>query len=139
VVTSNFTSLDSKFNGKTVSDIFFNIVQPGFTIGAISGNTDETGTTRTFTVKLNSPPTSNVTIDIISADTNEVTIQSSSTLTFTPANWNTNQTVTVKGEDEGTLDGDQLVLIMLQPAMSSDPSYNGLDPSDITVINLDND
>lgn len=139
VVTSNFTSLDPKFNGKTVSDIFFNIVQPGFTIGAISGNTDETGTTRTFTVKLNSPPSANVTINIVSANTSEVTIQSSATLTFTPANWNTNQTVTVKGEDEGILDGDQSVLIMLQPVVSSDPSYNGLDPSDITVINLDND
>ncbi len=139
VVTSNFASLDTKFNGKTVSDIFFTIVQPGFTIGAISGNTDETGTTRTFTVKLNSPPTANVIINLVSADTNEVTIQSAATLTFTPANWNTNQTVTVKGVDEGNLDGDQSILIQLQAATSADPSYNGLDPADVTVINLDND
>jgi hypothetical protein len=139
VVTSNFASLDTKFNGKTVSDIFFNIVQPGFTIGAISGNTDETGTTQTFTVKLNSPPTANVIINLVSVDTNEVIIQSAATLTFTPANWNTNQTVTVKGVDEGNLDGDQSVLIQLQAATSADPSYNGLDPADVTVINLDND
>ncbi|HMX35431.1 MAG TPA: hypothetical protein PKC66_24570, partial [Leptospiraceae bacterium] len=138
-VTSNFASLDTKFNGKAVSDIFFTIVQPGFTIGTISGNTDETGNTRTFTVRLNSPPTANVSIDVISTNTNEVTIQSAATLTFTPANWNTNQTVTVKGVDEMDLDGDQSVLIQLQPATSADTSYNGLDPADVTVINLDND
>ena len=91
-------------------------------------------------VKLNSPPIGKCNNKYrLLTNTSEVTIQSSATLTFTPANWNTNQTVTVKGEDEGILDGDQSVLIMLQPVVSSDPSYNGLDPSDITVINLDND
>lgn len=139
VVTSAFTSTDSKFSGKAVSDIFFTVVQPGFTVSAISGDTDETGTTRTFTVKLNSPPTANVSINLISTDTNEVTILSGATLTFTPLNWNTNQTVTLQGMDDTILDGDQTITIQLQAATSSDPSYNGLDPNDITVINLDND
>jgi hypothetical protein len=139
VVTSVFTSTDTKFNGKAVSDIFFTIVQPGFTVSAISGDTDETGTTRTFTVKLNSPPTANVSINLISTDTNEVTILSGATLTFTPLNWNTNQTVTLQGMDDTILDGDQTIAIQLQAATSSDASYNGLDPNDVTVINLDND
>jgi hypothetical protein len=139
VVTSAFTSTDTKFNGKAVSDIFLTIVQPGFTVSSISGDTDETGTTRTFTVKLNSPPSANVSINIISTNTNEATILSGANLTFTPANWNTNQTVTVQGVDDATLDGDQTILIQLQAATSGDTSYNGLDPNDVSVINLDND
>lgn len=139
ISTSVFASADTKFNSKAVSDIFFSIVQPGFTISAISGNTDETGTTRTFTVKLNSPPSANVVVNVASLNTNEVIVQSGAVLTFTSANWNTNQTVTVKGVDDGDLDGDQTVVIDLQAAVSTDTSYSGLDPANVTVINLDND
>jgi large repetitive protein len=137
--TSNFTSLDPIFNGRTTNDAFFNIVQAGFTVSAISGDTDETGTTRTFTVRLNAPPTSNVTINLNSLNTNEVIITSATSLVFTPANWSTNQTVTVQGVDDGVIDFDQTTRIELLPAVSSDSSYNGLDPSDVTVINIDND
>ncbi len=139
LLTSAFSSADMKFQGKTVEDVFFNIVQAGFTIGSISGNTDETGTTRTFTVKLNSPPAANVVVSIASTNTNEVIVQSNSTLTFTSANWNTTQTVTVKGVDDLEVDGDKSVRIELLPAVSTDISYNGLDPVDVIVINLDND
>ena len=41
--------------------------------------------------------------------------------------------------DDTILDGDQTIAIQLQAATSSDASYNGLDPNDVTVINLDND
>ncbi len=137
--TSNFSSLDLIFNGRTTNDIFFSIVQAGFAVSAISGDTDETGTSRTFTVRLNAPPTSNVTINLNSLNTNEVIITSPTTLTFTPANWSTNQTVTVQGVDDGILDGDQTTTIQLLLASSSDLSYNGLDPNDVNVLNIDND
>lgn len=137
--TSNFTSLDPIFNGRTTNDVFFNIVQAGFTVSAISGDTDETGGTRTFTVRLNAPPTANVTINLNSLNINEIIITSPTTLTFTPANWSTNQTVTVQGVDDGILDGDQTTTIQLLPAISTDTSYDGLDPNDVNVLNIDND
>ena len=137
LATTNFTSTDSKFNGKTTADVFFNIVVPGITIGTPSGPTDETGTLRTFTVKLNSPPTANVTVNVVSLNTSEVIITAGATLTFTPSNWNTNQTVTFAGVDDGDLDGDQTVTIQLT-CSSADTSYDTLSTT-VNVINIDND
>jgi large repetitive protein len=139
LTSTNFASTDPKFSGKATNDVFYSIVQAGFTVSAISGDTDETGTSRSFTVRLNAPPTANVTINLSSLNTSEVIITSASTLTFTPANWNTNQTVTVQGIDDGILDGDQTVVIDLQPASSGDASYNALDPANVNVLNIDND
>jgi len=55
--------------------------------------TDESGATAQFTVGLNYVPTANVTIGLASSDVTEGTVSPSS-LTFTPANWQTPQTVT---------------------------------------------
>lgn len=135
--TSNFTSTDTKFNGKTTADVFFNIVTPGITTGTPSGPTAETEISRTFTVRLNSPPSANVTISVVSLDTSEVIITGGATLTFTPSNWSTNQTVTFKGVDDMELDGDQTVTIQLT-CTSSDPNYNSMSTT-VTVMNIDND
>lgn len=139
LATSNFSSTDTKFHGKATADVFFNIVQPGFVVSATSLTVAESGSTASFTVRLSAPPTSNVTINIVSTNTNEVTIVSGATLTFTPANWNTNQTVTVQGVDDGDFDGDQTITVDLQPAISADPAYNNLDPPNVNVTNIDND
>ena len=69
---------------------------PGFTISAISGNTTEAVGTATFTVVLKTQPTANVTLPISSSDLTEGTVSTAS-LTFTSANWNVAQTVTVTG------------------------------------------
>ena len=77
----------------------------GFTIAQTGGSTAvaETGTTDTFTIVLNAQPASNVVFAITSSDTGESTV--TSTLTFTNANWNTAQTVTVTGVDDNLIDG----------------------------------
>ena len=79
----------------------------GFTIVELDGSTDvdESGTTDTFTVVLDAQPTSDVVIALTSSDTGEATISGS--LTFTPANWDTAQTVTITGADDLTVDGTQ--------------------------------
>lgn len=92
----------------------------------------------TFTVKLNSQPMSNVTIPISSNDTTEGTV-STSELTFTAANWSVLQTVTVTGVDDLIVDGNILYTIIIGAATSSDLSYNGLNPADVGLTNLDND
>ena len=108
----------------------------GFTVSSISGNTTEAGGTATFTVKLSIQPTANVTIGVSSSDTTEGTV-SPSLLTFTSANWNANQTVTVTGVNDSLDDGNQSYTVVLAAANSSDSGYSGLNPNDVSVTNTD--
>ena len=67
--------------------------------------TTEAGGTATFTVVLTSAPTGDVTINLSSSDTDRGHGRPAS-LTFTAANWNVAQTVTVTGVDDALVDGD---------------------------------
>jgi len=109
---------------------------PGFIVGSISGNTTEEGTTATFTVALLSSPVADVSISISSSDTTEGTVDKAS-LTFSAANWNMAQTITVAGFDDGIVDGDQNYAIILAAATSGDGNYNGLKPDNVTLTNID--
>lgn len=76
-------------------------------ITAVSDNlTDEDGDTLTFDVTLATEPTGDVVITVVSSDTGEAIVDSA-TLTFTSANWNIAQTVTVTGVDDVLSDGAQ--------------------------------
>ena len=87
---------------------------------------------------LNSQPTANVTIGLSSNDTTEGTVSPAS-VTFTTANWNTPQTVTVTGVDDLFDDGDIAYSIVTAAATSSDGTYNALNALDVSVSNTDND
>ena len=60
----------------------------GFSLSKTTASVNESGTTDTFTLVLDSKPASNVEIAVSSADTGEVML-SPTTLTFTSSNWNT--------------------------------------------------
>lgn len=133
------------------SDLNFNNINPvdikainrdndsaGFSIGAISGNTTEDGGSATFTVRLNTSPTASVTISLTSNDLTEGTVSPSS-LTFSSANYSTPQTVTVTGVNDSIVDGDITYSVATGAASSSDSDYSGMNPSDVLVINTDND
>lgn len=112
---------------------------PGFTVTPTSGLvTTEAGGMASFTVALNAPPTANVVIPIATSDASEGTVSASS-LTFTPTNWSTPQTVTVTGVDDAIYDQDIAYTIVLSAATSADPNYNGLNPTDVAITNRDND
>ncbi|MCW2920456.1 MAG: hypothetical protein JWL76_330 [Thermoleophilia bacterium] len=67
-----------------------------------STDVDEGSTSDTYQVRLQSAPTANVTIDITGGpDASTTPVQ----LTFTPANWNTPQTVTVNGTPDFVVEG----------------------------------
>ena len=100
--------------------------------------TTEAGGQATFTVRLDSPPTADVTIPVSSSNTTEGTVPTSS-LTFNTANWNVPQTVTITGVDDVATDGNVAYTIVLGAATSTDPLYNGVNPSDVSVSNTDND
>ncbi|MCC6999079.1 MAG: hypothetical protein IT370_30985 [Deltaproteobacteria bacterium] len=84
----------------------------------------------TFTVRLNQMPSSNVTVNLASANTMAATIMGSSTLTFTSANFATPQTVSVLAvSDDNT-----------QPEMTTiNVTSAGLDPRSVTVNVTDDD
>ena len=74
---------------------------------------------------LNTQPTADVTIALSSSDTTEGTVGPAS-LTFTTANWNVAQTVTVTGVDDAVVDGAVGYTIVTAAAVSTDPNYTGV-------------
>ncbi|MFO0837235.1 MAG: Calx-beta domain-containing protein [Phycisphaerae bacterium] len=142
IVTAPAVSTDPSYSGLNANDVSVTNIDndsPGITVNPSGGLvTTEAGGTALFSIVLNSQPTANVTISLSTSDPTEGVV-APVTLTFTPANWNTPQTVTVTGVDDALVDGDVLYTIVTAPAASSDPSYNGLNPSDVSVTNIDND
>ncbi|MBO6662228.1 Calx-beta domain-containing protein [Roseivirga sp.] len=113
----------------------------GFTITETAGSTEitEAGGTDSFDVVLDAEPLSDVVISITSGDTGEGTV-SASTLTFTTANWNTAQTVTVTGVDDDIIDGTQSFNITLAVEdASSDDVYDAVADQIVNVDNSDDD
>src|SRR5690606_7728727 len=91
--------------------------------------TSETGDTATFTVVLDTQPSADVDIALGSSDATEGTVAPAG-VTFTVANWNIPQTVTVTGVDDNEDDGDIAYEIVTAAATSADANYNGIDPDD---------
>ena len=111
----------------------------GFTVAPTTGlTTTEAGGTATFTVVLDSQPTVDVVIGVSSSDTGEGTV-SPDTLFFATSEWDQAQTVTVTGVNDDVDDGEQMYIIELAAAVSTDPNYSGVDPDDVSVSNTDND
>ena len=114
----------------------------GFTVTETGGDTTvaETGTTDTFDVVLDAQPESDVVISVTSGDTGEASV-SPATLTFTNANWNVAQTVTVTGVDDGaTVDGNQTTTVTLSVVDgSSNDSFDPLGDQTVSVVTQDND
>ena len=129
-LTHSITNIDNETSGVTVSST--NIT------------TDEAGSTSTFSVKLVTKPSKDVTINLRSTDPGEGVI-SASKLTFTGSNYSTAQTVTVTGIDDTLADGSQTFTVQLFPITGSGSGYDqdnngsGFDPDDVTVVNTDNE
>jgi hypothetical protein len=110
----------------------------GIVVSAPSGPTSEAGTTATFTISLASQPTSDVTVTLSAGDPTEGAVEPAA-ITITPDAWSTARTVTVTGVDDLVDDGDVAYTVVTSPASSADPLYEGRDPADVTVTNLDDD
>ncbi len=124
---------------KSASATLTTTAAAGVTVTPTSGLvTTEAGGTAQFTVVLNAAPSSPVTIGLASSDTTEGTVAPAA-LTFTTADWNTPHVVTVTGVNDDVADGNVAYSIVTAPAASADPLYNGLNPPDVSVTNLDND
>ncbi|MDH5580232.1 MAG: calcium-binding protein, partial [Betaproteobacteria bacterium] len=142
IITAAAVSTDGSYSGFDAANVSVTNTDndtAGITVSPTTGLiTTEAGGSDTFTVVLTSQPTADVTIALSSSDLTEGTVGAAS-LTFTAANWNVAQTVTVTGVDDAIADGDVLYNIITAAAVSSDGNYSGLDPADVSVTNTDND
>ncbi|MBW4685234.1 MAG: ExeM/NucH family extracellular endonuclease [Komarekiella atlantica HA4396-MV6] len=113
------------------------VLPAGVTITESGGSTNitEGGATDTYTIVLNSQPTANVTI-AINPDSQSTT--SATTLTFTAANWDVAQTVTVSAVDDPVTEGTHSSTIS-HTATSSDANYNNVAIASVTATIADND
>ncbi len=101
-------------------------------------NTSEAGATASFQVVLMTKPSAPVTIPLSVSDGTEGVLSQPS-LTFDPSNWNVPQTVVVQGVDDAIVDGPIVYNVVLGIVSSADPLYQGINPSDATITNIDND
>lgn len=147
---------DPSFKGYIPPELQITVIDidsPGVTLDKHDIRTNEDGLTQEVRVVLNSKPTSDVTVTMTvpkvhvgeSSERYEGEIKTSSgsygnsvTLTFTPANWNASQVVTVKGLNDSLNDKAQEYKIT-STATSADSNYNNISISDISVTNMDND
>ncbi len=142
ITTPDFRTTDPNYNGFNPADV--NVINldndtAGIVVSPTTGLvTTEAGGTATFDVVLTSEPTANVILNLVSSNLAEGVL-STETLTFTSANWNNPQTVTITGVDDNIADGDVEYRIVFSNAISSDPKYNGFRPDDVEVVNIDNE
>ena len=148
IVTGNIASLDPWYSGMVVPDVSVtSIDNETFGITVLAGSStqvSESGTTSSFEILLNSQPTANVSFGVSTSNSLEGTIiapfaGASGTLTFTSANWNVPQTVTIQGVADLIADGNQPFNIVTAVAVSADPNYNGINPADVAYTNVDQD
>ena len=101
---------------------------------------NESGTvTASLFVTLDRKPSTNVTILVANADTAEVGL-STTTLVFTPANWNAYPTIVVTGVDDAIRDGDKNVNITFSiDDPNSDDLFDPLSDQIRQVRNQDDD
>lgn len=112
---------------------------PGFAISRLSGLiTTEPGATDTFQVRLNQAPSASVTLPLSSTNTAEATVAPAQ-LVFDSGNWNTWQTVTLHGVDDASADGSVAYSVITGAATSADAAFNGVDPSDVSASNYDDE
>jgi hypothetical protein len=82
-------------------------------------------------------PSSDVTVPVSVSDPTEGRLVGSSTLTFSATG--PPQAIRLLGVDDAIDDGDVPYTVVLGPATSADANYNGLDPPDVAMVNVDND
>jgi hypothetical protein len=99
--------------------------------------TTEAGGTATFSVRLQSAPTAPVTIALGNSNPGQGSLSTSS-LTFTAANWNVAQSVTITALDDHIVNGDQTYQVT-GTATSTDANYNGRAMTPVTVVNKEAD
>lgn len=143
IIVTTVTSGDPSLNGTDAADVQVTNLDndvPGITVTPLSVIVSENLTTATFTINLDTIPTSNVTIIFNPTDAGEATVAPPGvTFIGNSATAVVPVTITVTGVDDPILDFTQVSVIQVLPAVSFDPVYNGMDGADVQVFTLDNE
>ncbi|MEO1185493.1 MAG: lamin tail domain-containing protein, partial [Cyanobacteria bacterium J06636_27] len=110
---------------------------PGITITQSDNTTEvaEGSETDSYTVVLDSQPTTDVTINVSTGGETTVDLN---TLTFTNSNWDTPQTVTITAVDDTEVENNHSDTVS-HTISSNDTNYSGITVDSITVDIIDND
>ena len=134
--THSASSGDSRYDGSsiTISDLVANEAEndtPGVTVTGSPLRVNE-GSSNTYTMVLDTQPDNNVTVTAARASGGDTDLSiSGSPLTFTNANWNTAQTLTVSAAEDD--DGNNGSATFTHSASSGDSNYDG---GSLTIGNL---
>jgi hypothetical protein len=138
IKTAPATSTDAAYNGLDAEDVVVENVDThtaGITVTPTTGLvTSAAGAQATFSVVLNTRPTSHVAVQLTSSNSLAGTV-SATPLSFSPLDWNTAQTVTVTGAYDPSATTAQTYNIVTHAAQSDDPAYAGFDAADVSLTN----
>ena len=129
---------DSGSTDVATATVTVNATQTAGIVITQSGNStviSESGLTDTIGVSLSSQPDADVIVTLTSNDTDEATA-SPNQLTFTIADWDVPQTVTISSSDDGQIDGSQNSTLTLA-ATSDDVAYDALSDAEVEVTTQD--
>ncbi len=146
LVTGDPQSSDSAYDNLNATDVadvdFINVDNdnPGFLVGPISNDLDESGNQAYFFVMLSSRPNTTVVFNISTNDSTEAEVDASyQTIAFNPAEWNIPQNVYLNSVNDDIIDGDKTSTVLVSVDGSSDPNFVGLDNQSINVVTIDDD
>ncbi len=125
--------------GQGIATINDNDGEAGFALSTTTVSVSESGTSATLTIALTLAPTSNVLFNISSSDVGEATV-APATVTFTTANWDTPQIVTVTGVNDTVVDGVQTssITVAVNDAQSAN-AFDNLPNQNVSVTTTDDD
>ena len=130
---------DAAGNGNTAAasvSVAYDAAVPGVVVSENEMSVEENDGTATYTMVLDSQPTGDVTITPTSSDPRAATVPGP--LTFTPQNWQTEQTMTVTGvNDDLDNPGDQRSA-RIRHAVSGG-GYDEVQADDVSVTVIDDD
>jgi len=138
-ITHAAASADANYNGMAIGNMIAGLTDndtAGVTVAESGGTTEVTegGATDSYTIVLDSEPASNVTITIDPDHQADLGTGADTTinLTFTAANWDTPQTVTVTPIDDNSRQGTHYSGLA-HTVLSGDANYAGFTVADVVV------
>ena len=145
LVTGDPSSSDPSYGNLTASSIaditLYNLDDdiPGFSLSALAGIlTEASSQTASLTIVLDAQPTTDVTISVTVSPTDEVTVSAAS-FTFTNANWNLPQTLSLSSVDDFLIDGTVNSDLIFSVFSGSDASFTSVASQTLSIPNLDNE
>ena len=90
------------------------------------------GSSGTYRVKLTAKPTDSVRIEVDDPPIDSVTVEGTP-LVFTPSNWKTAQTITIRVDADAGVDEEQIITLTHNAEKSADGEYRGVGIPGVTI------